>query len=225
MWYSSQTTLDTLVDAGLLDNFSHGFINYGLHVVSIYTRDRFQVHLTARLERLAASRGRMATPRNIVYVGPEAEQEASRLDLVRIAQENGGIFGGQRTTARVNNIPFIDTYTTLPMLEFNADGVHYDERVTRALAMLLASVMTGVKAVQREHRASGTRVRLWPIVDSMFTAPHWPRLEVGTTDTKLTQYETYTIHVMHACGGHVNNPQPPSDIQVIGWAQAGKRRV
>lgn len=147
MWYSSQTTLDILVDAGLLDNFSHVFINYGLHDVSMYTRDRFQVHLTARLERLAASRGRMATPRNIVYLGMWAQRLSKKpVDWIWSgSHKRTEVFlEVMRTTARQNNIPFIDTYTmTLPMLEFNADGVHYDERVTRALAMLLASVMTG----------------------------------------------------------------------------------
>jgi hypothetical protein len=54
MWYSSQTSLDTLVDAGLLENYSHVFINYGLHDISMYTTDRFQVHLKSRLERLSA---------------------------------------------------------------------------------------------------------------------------------------------------------------------------
>ncbi len=49
-----------------------------------------------------------------------------------------------RTTAFQSGIPFIDTYAmTLPMMEFNVDGVHFNERVTRALAMLLTSVMTG----------------------------------------------------------------------------------
>ena len=49
-----------------------------------------------------------------------------------------------RTTAFQSGIPFIDTYAmTLPMLEFNVDGVHFDERVTRPLAMLLTSGMTG----------------------------------------------------------------------------------
>ncbi len=48
-----------------------------------------------------------------------------------------------RTTAFQSGIPFNDTYAmTLPMLEFNVDGVHFNERVTRALAMLLTSVMT-----------------------------------------------------------------------------------
>lgn len=132
---AGQTTIDALVDAGLLEKYRHVFINYGLHDISMYSKDRFQTLLQSRLERLSASRARMQTPCKITYLGLWAQRLSKKpIDWIWSGshKRTEAFLDVMRTTAVQNGIPFIDTYAmTLPMLEYNVDGVHFDEHVTR----------------------------------------------------------------------------------------------
>ncbi len=61
------------------------------------------------------------------------------LDFIRIARQVSGRY----------NIKYIDIYEmTLPLMEFNEDGIHFLPEVNRPIAMLLAEFLRACRATK-----------------------------------------------------------------------------
>jgi hypothetical protein len=124
------------------------FVNYGLHDIGMFTVEQFAVNLKDRLIELRGMRINTGSPPNIVYVGLWAQNIARKpLSWKWSASHKRAlafISAMKRVTTELD-IPYIDTYyLTLPVLDANRDGVHYNESVTRTIAMLLAKKMQSV---------------------------------------------------------------------------------
>lgn len=146
-YLTSGLSADTPKDPILrvLGNYSFDavFVNYGLHDSSEYSLGEFERHITRRMSNLSdvqASRGV-----KVYFLGMWAQRPLRKpaawkwagshtrvLDFIRITRQVAARYG----------IEYIDIYgMTLPLMEFNEDGIHFLPEVNRPIAMLLAEIL------------------------------------------------------------------------------------
>jgi hypothetical protein len=103
----------------------------------------------------------MARSCNIVYLGLWAQRLSKKpIDWVWAGSHKRtmAFIDAMKTAAFQSGILYVDTYNmTLPMIELsNHDGIHFDARVTRAIAMLLPSFMEGGQIQAHSSPANST---------------------------------------------------------------------
>jgi lysophospholipase L1-like esterase len=140
--HSGQSVNDILSETETLDWI---FVNYGLHDIGMFTIEQFKANLRDRLMQLKSRRTETGRPSNLVYVGLWAQNVARKPIGWKWSGSNTRASDFIKAMKEVNselNVPFIDTYhMTLPVLDANRDGVHFNESVTRTIAMLMMKGM------------------------------------------------------------------------------------
>jgi hypothetical protein len=140
--HSGQSVSDILSEAEPLDWI---FVNYGLHDIGMFTLEQFKANLRDRLTELKSRRTKTGRPSNLVYVGLWAQNIAKKPIGWKWSGSNtraSDFIKAMKEVSTELNIPFIDTYhMTLPVLDANRDGVHFNESVTRTIAMLMIKNM------------------------------------------------------------------------------------
>jgi len=140
--HSGQSVNDILSETETLDWI---FVNYGLHDIGMFTIEQFTANLRDRLTQLKSRRTKTGRPSNLVYVGLWAQNVARKPIGWKWSGSNtraSDFIKAMKEVSSELNVPFIDIYhMTLPVLDANRDGVHFNESVTRTIAMLMVKNM------------------------------------------------------------------------------------
>jgi hypothetical protein len=140
--YSADISNDPILSILANYTFDCLFVNYGLHDVSKYSLEEFERHISRRMSKLGDIQRRRGV--RVFFLGMWAQRPLRKPAAWKWTGSHTRVLNFIRVTrqaAALYNVEYVDIYSmTLPLLEFNQDGVHFLPEVNRPIAMILSEL-------------------------------------------------------------------------------------